>query len=269
MKRLILTYNQSCNLNCKFCYIDFHHKKIEDRSISIVKQAIQLGIDIITFGGGDSFSKRDFREACKIAHQKQLITHVDTNTISINGFDDFKFIEDNIDMLGVSIDAIGDKYNQFRDSKRLFQKLNHTLHQLEGYSIDIKVNTILTAQNLNFIPDIFEYIKTLKNIKRWSIYQFFPLSSARRFEGIYKISDSDFEETLKFLNTSKTDLIIEKNKYTDRVEGYIFCDEEGNLYTNNINGEYLSLGSIFDKEVTENVFSIDTLINPKIKQRYK
>ncbi|MED1043988.1 radical SAM protein [Bacillus mycoides] len=268
MKRLILTYNQSCNLNCKFCYIDFHHKKIEDKTISIVEQAIQLGFNIITFGGGDSFSKRDFREACKIAHQNHLITHVDTNTLSINE-SDFKFIEENIDLLGVSIDAIDGDYNLFRDSRRLFQKLNHTLQQLEKYHIEIKVNTILTAQNIDSIPDIFEYITTFNNIKRWSIYQFFPLSSAKKFEDIYKISDSDFEQALKFLNTSKTNLIIEKNRYTNRVDGYIFCDEEGNLYTNNINGKYIPLGSIFNEEDTKNVLSKDTLINPKIKQRYK
>lgn len=268
MKRLILTYNQSCNLNCKFCYIDFHHKRIEDKTISIVEQAVKLGIDIITFGGGDSFSKRDFREACKIAHQNHMTTHVDTNTLSIRE-PDFKFIEENIDLLGVSIDAIGSQYNQFRDSHHLFQKLNHTLQQLEKYNIELKVNTILTAQNINSMPDILKYITTLKNIKRWSIYQFFPLSSAKKFEDIYKISDDDFEQTLKFLNTLKTDLIIEKNRYANRVNGYIFCDEEGNLYTNNINGKYLPLGSIFNEEDIKNVFSKSTLINPNIKQRYK
>ena len=55
MKRLIITYNQNCNLKCKFCYIDFHYQKIEDKTNEIVAKAIEYGFDIITFGGGDSF----------------------------------------------------------------------------------------------------------------------------------------------------------------------------------------------------------------------
>jgi len=267
LKRLILTYNQSCNLKCKFCYIDFHYNKIEDKTLQIIHKAIELGFEVITFGGGDSFSKKHFRIACKLAHQNNLLTHVDTNTLSIEE-SDYDFIDEHIDLLGISIDAIGNEYNIFRDSKRLFNKLDDVLNELESFDIHIKINSILTSKNKDSITTIYEYISKFKNIKRWSIYQFFSLSSAKKYEDLYKISDEDFDNTLSFLDSVKTNLIIEKNKFSDRVNGYVFCDEEGNLYTNNIEGRYIAKGSIFNKKDCANLLSNDTLINPKVQNRY-
>ncbi|WP_274310478.1 radical SAM protein [Solibacillus daqui] len=267
MKRLILTYNQSCNLKCKFCYIDFHYKKIEDRTLEIVRQAISLGFDIITFGGGDSFSKRNFRNACRIAKINNIFIHVDTNGVSIRE-DDYDFINDNVDLLGISIDQLWDEHDNFRDTKNLFAKIDKTLTQLEKSNIEIKINTILTNKNKESIEEIFYYIKQFKNISRWSIYQFFPLSSARLHKSIYEITDEEFDNTLNFLNKSSQHFKIEKYKFVDRVQGYIFCDEEGKLYSNSIEGEYLPIGSIFNENDCLNLLKKDQLINPKTEDRY-
>ena len=53
------------------------------------------------------------------------------------------------------------------------------------------------------------------------------------------------------------------------MNGYLFCDEEGRLYTNNIEGEYTKLFSIFDLNAGEKINKIDELINPLTLDRYK
>ncbi|MGG3836960.1 radical SAM protein [Paenibacillus thiaminolyticus] len=119
MKRLILTYNQSCNLSCDFCYISFHHKKIQDKTYEIIERAISHNFDVITFGGGDSFSKKTFRESCILAKENNIFTHVDTNGLAINS-DDFIFIEKYVDLLGISLDGIGADHNILRKSNNRY-----------------------------------------------------------------------------------------------------------------------------------------------------
>lgn len=267
MKRLILTYNQSCNLNCDFCYVNFHHQKIEDKTYEVVKRAISLGFDVITFGGGDSFSKSSFRESCIIAKENGLFTQVDTNGISITQ-SDFAFIEKYVDMIGISLDGIGETHNYMRKSKQLFTKVNAVLQTLQDSKTKIKINTILTKQNIETIYDIYRYLMQFENIDRWSIYQFFPLSAAKKRKDKFEVNNDDFDRVLTFLDNEDKKFKIDKFKYSDRVSGYIFCDEQGKLYTNSIEGDYRDICSIFDCDVVEKLSKLNEFINPKTKNRY-
>jgi MoaA/NifB/PqqE/SkfB family radical SAM enzyme len=269
MKRIILTYNQSCNLSCDFCYVNFHHRKIKDKTYEVVNRAISMGFNVITFGGGDSFSKRSFRESCKLAKERGLFTQVDTNGISIEK-GDFAFIDNYVDLIGISLDGIGETHNFMRRSNDLFSKVDNVLQTLEESNTIIKINTILTKQNKESINDIYRYLMQFKNIDRWSIYQFFPLSSAREHKSTFEINIEEFDSALAFLDKQQDmKFKIEKFKFNDRVSGYIFCDEQGRLYTNSIEGEYRDICSIFDDDVAEKLLEFNEFINPRTKDRYE
>lgn len=267
MKRIILTYNQSCNLACDFCYVNFHHQKIEDKTYEVVKRAISLDFNVITFGGGDSFSKGSFRKSCILAKENGLFTQVDTNGISITQ-SDFAFIEKYVDLIGISLDGIGEAHNSIRKSKNLFTKVDTVLETLKGLKTRIKINTILTKQNRDSIHDIYRYLMQFENIDCWSIYQFFPISAARKNKDTFEIYNDDFDSTLTFLDKEDNNFKIEKFKYSDRVTGYIFCDEQGKLYTNSLEGDYRGICSIFDLDVEEKLSRLNEHINPKTKKRY-
>ncbi len=267
MKRIVVTYNQSCNLTCDFCYVNFHHKQIQDKTYEVVKRAISLDFDVITFGGGDSFSKNSFRESCILAKENGLFTQVDTNGISITQ-SDFTFIEKYVDLIGISLDGIGEKHNNMRKSKNLFIKVNSILEKLKESNTRIKINTILTKQNRDSIYNLYRYLTQFENIDSWSIYQFFPLSAARKKKDTFEICDEDFDSVLKFLDKEEKKFKIEKFKYSDRVSGYIFCDEQGKIYTNSIEGDYIDICSIFDFDVAENLSKLKEFINPKTINRY-
>lgn len=269
MNRLIITYNQNCNLKCKFCYIDFHYQPVDDKSIEIVQVAIENNFDVITFGGGDSFSKKKFRDACTLAKKNKIFVHVDTNAKAIKDAD-IDFINDNIDLLGISLDSIGEKYDIFRESKNLFNKVDFVLQQLDKFSnTTIKINTIVTKSNAGDITEIRDYILKYKNIKRWSLYQFFPLSVAKNESKKYELSDTEYDKIVQDLNLSELKIEVECFKFIDRVTGYLFCDEEGNIYTNNIDGEYKKMFSIFDEDIKIKFDNLNDQINPRTIVRYK
>lgn len=269
MKRLIVTYNQSCNLHCKFCYIDFHNQKVNDKVLEILKKAVEMNFKVITFGGGDPFSKKSFAPACRYAKASGLFVQVDTNAKAIREHD-YELIGRNIDLLGISIDAIGEDYNDFRGAKNLFDKVDNVIKTLNKLShTPIKVNTVVTKANKDKLPNIRDYILGCPNVVRWSLYQFFPLSSAESTKNLYEISDEDFEVAVSNLQPIKTNIQLEAFKYRDRVNGYLFCDEEGGLYTNSIKGEYVKLFSIFDPASKGKIDKIEELINPLTRYRYE
>lgn len=265
MKRLILTYTQSCNLTCDFCYVSFHNRKIEDKSMEIVLRAIDLGFNIITFGGGDAFSKKLFREACRLCNENGVKTHVDTNTIAIRK-DDYDFINKYVDLLGISLDGMGTVHNDMRKSNNLFQKVANVLETSNHLDLKVKINTVLTKKNIQDISNIYEYLKSLNNISIWSIYQFFPLDAAKRYSDDFIISDSEYDNAVNVLDFSSLNFKVEKFKFSDRVSGYVFSDELGNLYTNSIEGNYIDIGSIFEEGIEMKLGCLN--INPKVEYRY-
>jgi MoaA/NifB/PqqE/SkfB family radical SAM enzyme len=224
-----------------------------------------LGFDIITFGGGDAFSKKHFREACTICKSHGVRTHSDTNCISIKPYD-YKFIIENIDLLGISLDGIGLVHDMMRKSNNLFSKVDSVLLNLEKQNFKVKINTVVTKKNKNDLNNIYNYLKKFTNIQIWSLYQFFPLDAAKKHQENFKISDQEFDSiTEPFQNTNFN---IEKFKFSDRVSGYIFCDEIGNLYTNGIDANYLTIGSIYDNTIIDKLQSLNLSINPKVEYRY-
>lgn len=265
-KRLILTYNQSCNLSCDFCYVSFHHQKRVDNSSLIIEKAKQVGFDVITFGGGDPFYQKYFRKACLLAKHNGLITHVDTNCIAIKK-DDINLIINKIDLLGISLDAIGNAYDSFRKCPNLFKKVDAILDILNSLNYKVKINTVITQQNKDFIFDIYKYISQLDNVGIWSLYQFFPIDASKKNKNNYAIDEIEFERITDCFQSNN--FKIEILKYKNRVNGYVFVDESGRLYTNTIDGTYQDIGNILNDNIKRKLDTVfEKYINPVIEYRY-
>jgi MoaA/NifB/PqqE/SkfB family radical SAM enzyme len=168
------------------------------------------------------------------------------------------------------LDAIGEDYDKFRESEKLFNKVDLIIRKLEKrVNIPIKINTVVTKLNRKNISEIRDYIMNFKNITRWSLYQFFPLLVAKKEIGKYQISDYEFDNLMQTLDINNPNLNVEFFKFKDRVHGYLFCDEQGGIYTNSINGNYEKLFSIFDKDFKNKMDARIDKINPKTIHRYK
>ena len=236
-------------------------------SIEIIQKAAKLGFDIITFSGGDPFSKSNFREACVKAKKLGLQTHVDTNALAIRE-EDISFIEDNIDILGISIDGVGETHNVLRESKNSFTKIEDLLSVISGKETTIKVNTILTKENINCLDELSSFLRQYPKVSLWSIYQFFPLDVASKYKDRYYISNDEFTKRTGALQIN-TGLKIELFPYSNRVNGYLFVNELGEMFTNSLIGDYIALGSIFTTEIDSIKTKLKELINPRTLDRYK
>lgn len=254
-------------MKCKFCYVSFFNKRLKDRSFEIIQKAAKLDFDIVTFSGGDPFSKSNFRKACIEANRLGIQTHVDTNALAIRE-EDISFIEDNIDILGISIDGVGETHNKLRESKNSFRKVEDVLSRISGLRTTIKVNTILTKENVNCLEELSSFLTQYPQISIWSVYQFFPLDAAIKFKERYFISSKEFTKRTSFLKENNK-LKIELFPFSNRVTGYLFVNELGQMFTNSLAGEYLELGSIFTTDIEVLESKLKGLINPRTLNRYK
>lgn len=253
-------------MRCKFCYVSFFNKRLNDMSIEIIQKAAKLGFDIITFSGGDPFSKSKFREACIEAKMLGLQTHVDTNALAIRE-EDISFIEDNIDILGISIDGVGEIHNELRESKNSFGKIEHLLSVISETKTTIKVNTVLTKENVNCLNELSSFLRQYPQVTIWSIYQFFPLDAASKYKDRFFIDNDEFTKRTSTLQIN-TGLKMEVLPYSNRVNGYLFVNELGQMFTNSLVGEYFDLGSIFTTEFDSLESKLKELINPRTIDRY-
>ena len=64
----------------------------------------------------------------------------------------------------------------------------------------------------------------------------------------YELSDEQFDISVSFLPEATGSFIVERFKYSERVTGYIFSDELGNLYTNDIEGAIQNYRFNFSKK---------------------
>lgn len=235
--------------------------------MEIIQRAAKLGFDIITFSGGDPFSKSNFRKACIEAKKFGLQTHVDTNALAIRE-EDISFIEDNIDILGISIDGVGETHNELRESKNSFRKIEDLLSVISSTKTIIKVNTILTKENVNCLNELSSFLRQYPQVSIWSIYQFFPLDAASKYKDRYYIDIDEFTRRTRTLLIN-TRLKIEVLPYSNRVNGYLFVNELGQMFTNSLAGKYINLGSIFTTEIDSLESKLKELINLRTVNRYK
>ena len=68
-RRICINFMDRCNMSCNYCYIPFINEKI---NFSLMKKIIykcsEIGIQIITFGGGDPYNYIEFRNIIDIAY---------------------------------------------------------------------------------------------------------------------------------------------------------------------------------------------------------
>ena len=64
LKTLNIAYTHKCNLRCYHCYVDGEKRSKPDATIELWKnwlyQAYGMGVEYVSFGGGESFVRQDF-----------------------------------------------------------------------------------------------------------------------------------------------------------------------------------------------------------------
>ena len=180
-------FTRKCNYACNFCFHVDKHKEVAndvaplDQAKQVVAELYRHGMRKINFSGGEPFLRPKWLgamvEFCKSLDPKLAVSIVSNGSkIKAQWMERYGQF---IDILAVSCDSFDDDINTVigrrpRNKQRSNQTqvLSRVVEMCRAVGVDVKINTVVTANNWE--EDACDAIRELQP-KRWKVFQALPI----------------------------------------------------------------------------------------------
>jgi len=165
---LIYIATQNCVRNCLYCYADSaatgRHREETllpfARLAELVREAGKLGVGVINLTGGDPFVRKDIEDIILLILENGIFPWVSTKARVSKGTAT-RLAHAGLPVMQVSIDAcdkaIQDDLCQCEGS---YEDITHSIAALVESGIGVYTNTVVTAMNVDHIPDLVAFLKS-------------------------------------------------------------------------------------------------------------
>jgi radical SAM protein with 4Fe4S-binding SPASM domain len=163
---LVYVVTKKCLCRCIYCYANagyrFEEKLLPfSRLIEIFDEAATIGVSTVMISGGEPFLRPDIIKVINYIKQKGLFVIISTRA----GLSEeiVKQLKDaGLQKIQVSIDASNPKLANFlAGSKDCYQQAIQTIKLSIKNGIEVKTNTVITAYNINDIPNLIALLANL------------------------------------------------------------------------------------------------------------
>lgn len=265
-----------CNLSCGYCYISTLNTTANGMQEKTQSQLLLKLIETVTkrnitsiklrLAGGEPVSQfkawKDFIPSAR-ATLKDLgcdLTFSFLTNLTILNDEILSFAKDHDIRFGVSLDGIGqynDAERSFRNGKGSFTSIDQNIQKLLAHNIPISVNTVLTNQNLEGLPDLTQYLVDLDIPFRFSIVKGETVDSdllERHLKASYAIMQEAIERGWSFASRHQfCDLKPTELGFQTCSSGFsggaIYIDGGFNYCHVNFGGPDQGVFSIFDEDL--------------------
>lgn len=172
---LLIMPSNKCDVDCIYCYA--HRKNVPEAEMlnlkqwcDIIDEASELGIDIVTFSGGDPLTypnievllERMVLKGIKfLLPTKKYISKEMAKKFYEIGMADKAIIQISIDGYSENIDKLVRRKNYARDALE-------TIKNLTEYNLFVRTNTVCTPINYMEVPELLRRLHSL-GVKRSSV----------------------------------------------------------------------------------------------------
>lgn len=220
IQEIIYLPSLRCNLNCKHCGENQTVKKEDEIDclyvLEQIKNSILFAGDTIVISGGEPFLNKSLSAFLV----KGIKTTFFRFSITSNGYFTEE-IKEMVEQIGqedrrrlsfqISIDGMEEVHNEIRRNQKSFAKAVSTVKYLADAGVNVSINTVVQAENLNELDKMKEFWKQISEDIKIS---FIPLSIdiAENKDGVY--TDEYQKEIWKFLdNDVDRKRVLSKGKY--------------------------------------------------------
>lgn len=243
-----------CNQKCAYCHgfrnipeLSFEENK------EVLMKLIRSGVNYITFSGGEALLYPNILDLLKIARQNGVKSKLITNGSLIANNEKVREIVDYLDTITLSLDTTRDEINeQMGRGRNHFTEIKKVLDILKNKDIRIKINTVVTKLNIDYIEELGEFLDTNYKINEWRIFRFAPLRElAKENEKKFEITNEQFKSTKEIFQKNYKN--IGKVNYRDNDD----MESKYNLVTANgdivrtINKKDVVIGNALHQGVNE------------------
>lgn len=241
-----------CNENCKFCFRELNKKDLDEYTHQyILSKILKSGVKKITFSGGEPLLVNHLPSLIKQTKECGLITSLVTNGILL--LEKFDLIENYIDWITLPIDGSNEEVQRkVTREKDHLKRIFFLIDLLHKKNISIKINTVVTKNNIDDLEKIAEIVRNQK-IQRWKIFQFIPIRGyAYQNCNEFEISDEKFNlsaiNAKRIIDPEYTDVTIANKEYLQ--ENYFSILQDGTVRVT-VNKKDKIVGDLYTQSVRE------------------
>lgn len=206
-KKPVVVWNctRRCNLKCRHCYsesqnIAYDHEMSTDEALTFIDDLASYKIPVLLFSGGEPLVRPDLLQLISHARNNGIRCVISTNGTMINEDMATKLGKAGLSYVGVSLDGLSAKHDEFRQVQGAFDWAIRGIRYCREAGIKVGLRFTITKENAGEIPGIFDLIEQ-ENIPRICFYHL--VYTGRGSE--LKNSDLDHDSTRRLL-----DLIIDR-----------------------------------------------------------
>ena len=244
-KKLLIEVNQTCNLNCTYCFYRDYGRVSNSLSIENIEEMLEKcpNVDEFFLTGGECFTSKNIDQIIDKLSDKGYLT-IFTNGVKLNDYDDKHLLEtvNKVDRFIISFDHYD--YENCVCRKFLNKTLSVIKRILEIDKERLEVKVCISKFNDKDLEDIFKYLIDL-GVKYLSINFIFDIKNTpykheiknkKELKSIFKIIDKyisyfnePYIEVLRdlYLNDKTTSkypcLADNKYFYLDCCDKYYIC----------------------------------------------
>ena len=243
-----------CNQKCAYCHGFRNIPELSyEENEEVLSKLIRAGVNYITFSGGEALLYPNILDLLKIARQNGVKSKLITNGSLIANNEKVREIVDYLDTITLSLDTTRDEINeQMGRGRNHFTEIKKILDILKNKDIRIKINTVVTKLNIDYIEELGEFLDTNYKINEWRIFRFAPLRElAKENEKKFEITNEQFKSTKEIFQKNYKN--IGKVNYRDNDD----MESKYNLVTANgdivrtINKKDVVIGNALHQGVNE------------------
>ena len=139
---------RQCNMHCVHCLSDAGKGSDEELSTkearALIDEWAALKLFQVNIGGGEPFTRGDFIELLKYAHQKGLVTCVSTNGLLVDRSLARELSRLEMLYLQVSLDGATEEVNDAIRGRGTYRKILRAMDCLAAAGVPFSINTVLT-----------------------------------------------------------------------------------------------------------------------------
>lgn len=244
-----------CNYKCTFCFkVPDREDITQEQAEKILPQLKKQGVKKITFSGGEPLLwSGNLLSLIKQAKELDIMTMIISNGSLLND-GKLKELENNLDWITLPIDGSNEE-RQVRTGRPSghFDNVIKLLGKVKDSNFRIKVNTVLSKQNLDDIENIAKIVMKYDVVKRWKVFQFFPIRDASLTnKDEHEITEKQFEQAKskikKMFENHPCKVYFGSNK--DLETSYFTIAPDGVAYISK-HGKDVDLGDLKKQSVEE------------------
>ena len=174
---IYLDIHNGCNSRCLTCDIwknDSANELTLDDWESLITQFSDLGVKLVSIGGGEPTLRHDLEEIVKRIKALGISVHLNSHLATIGPSRLQSLIEAGVNAFHISVDAIGDEfYKKIRGINKFAEVERNIAFLLKQKGIFVGINCVVSAHNVQQLEEIGSWAESLGVHK----LQFIPASN--------------------------------------------------------------------------------------------